>query len=272
MEETIDALCDRYNLPKPRMYRKEARKNYLNLAKSKKRSSKKIRKTIRKQLGYVKWDLRCIEEFMEQGYAPTAKEIKLLLTIYKIYEQQEYMYANKTHSVGNRIVSITQPYLRTIVRGKAKSPVEFGTKFDLSIDDSGYGRIEKISFEPYNESTYLQESIERYHKRNRCYPERVLVDQIYRTRENRAYCKSKSIRLSGPKLGRPSKEDTINKKEEYQDNVDRIEVERKFSLSKRCYGLGKIKTKLPETTFTAIALSIFVMNLFKRASHFFNDF
>ena len=32
----------------------------------------------------------------------------------------------------------------------------------------------------------------------------VLTDQIYRTRENRSYCKEHGIRLSGPKLGRPS--------------------------------------------------------------------
>lgn len=42
-----------------------------------------------------------------------------------------------------------------IVRGKVKAPVEFGAKFDLSLDSEGYGRIEKISFEAYNESTSI---------------------------------------------------------------------------------------------------------------------
>ena len=68
------------------------------------------------------------------------------MTIYKLYEQQQYMYQNKVHSVENRIVSISQPWIRPIVRGKTKAPVEFGAKFDLSIDDSGLGRIEKISY------------------------------------------------------------------------------------------------------------------------------
>lgn len=53
-----------------------------------------------------------------------------------------------------------------------------------------------------------------------------------------------------------------DKKQEYQDNTDRIEVERRFSLSKRCYGMGCIVTKLEETQLTSIALSVFVMNLF----------
>jgi hypothetical protein len=263
LEKIIDRFCSDYSLSTPRMYRKEARKNYLSLAKAKRPSKNKIRKIIRKQLGYVKRDLGYLSNFMVKGYAPIEKEIKLIETITTLYEQQNYVYEEKTHLVKNRIVSINQPYLRPIVRGKAKNPVEFGAKFDLSIDEHGYGRIEKLSFEAYNESTVLQDSIERYKERIGHYPKRVLVDQIYRTRNNRSYCKLKDIRLPGPKLGRPSKDNDYDKKIEYQDNVDRIEVERSFSLSKRCYNLGLIKTKLKETTMTSIALSIFVTNLFK---------
>jgi hypothetical protein len=92
---------------------------------------------------------------------------------------------------------------------------------------------------------------------------RILADQIYRTRDNRRFCKERGIRLSGPKLGRPSETAKQDKKTEYQDNVDRIGVERAFSLCKRCYGMGLIVTKLEETQLTSIALSVFVMNLFK---------
>ena len=72
---------------------------------------------------------------MEEGYAPVKKEIPILLTIMKLYEQQLYMYENKTHTVEQRIVSISQPWLRPIVRGKAKAPVEFGAKhsYDLGL-------------------------------------------------------------------------------------------------------------------------------------------
>ena len=170
---------------------------------------------------------------MSDGYAMTEKEISLYLTIITLYEQQKYMYDNKVHSVEHRIVSISQPWLRPIVRGKVKSPVEFGAKFDLSLDSEGYGRIEKISFEAYNESTCLIEVVERFKERTGYYPNRVLADQIYRTRENRNYCKEHGIRLSGPKLGRPS------------------------------YGMDCITNKLEETQLTSIALSVFVTNLFK---------
>ena len=187
------------------------------------------------------------------------------MTIYKLYEQQQYMYQNKVHSVENRIVSISQPWIRPIVRGKTKAPVEFGAKFDLSIDDSGLGRIEKISYDAYNESTVLVEVVERFRERTGYYPERLLADQIYRTRDNRNFCKLHGIRLSGPKLGRPSltKQSSKEKKQEYQDNTDRIEVEHSFSLSKRCYGMDLIRTKLYDTTLTSIALSVFMTNLFK---------
>ena len=73
----------------------------------------------------------------------------------KVYEQQKYMYEHKVHSVPNRIVSISQPYIRPIVRGKAAAPVEFGAKMDLSLDEKGMARIEKMSFDAYNESDVL---------------------------------------------------------------------------------------------------------------------
>ena len=41
------------------------------------------------------------------------------------------------------------------------------------------------------------------------------------------------------------------------------EVERAFSLGKRCYGMGLIRTKREDITLASIALSVFVMNLFK---------
>ncbi len=156
----------------------------------------------------------------------------------------------------------SKEFLRELL-GKVKAPVEFGAKLDVSIDEDGYGRLEKVSFDAYNESSCLMAAVERYKARTGHYPERVLADQIYRTRDNRAYCKEYGIRLSGPKLGRPSPDAKADRKQTYQDNTDRIEVERFFSRNKRCYGMGCIVTKLEETQLTSIALSVFVSNLFR---------
>ena len=69
--------------------------------------------------------------------------------------------------------------------------------------------------------------------------------------------------MSGPKLGRPNKTGAAKTtKTEYQDNADRIEVERFFSAEKRVSGGGLITVRLKETTLAAIALSVFVTNLF----------
>lgn len=222
----ICRFCKSYNLPPPRRYKKCARKDYLAFARSKKHSAKKIRKALRKQLGYVARDIRYLEEFMSNGYAATEKEAGLYLTITALYEQQKYMYDNKIHSVEHRIVSIAQPWLRPIVRGKVKAPVEFGAKFDLSLDGEGYGRIEKISFGAYNESTCLTETVERFKERTGYYPNRVLADQIYRTRANRSYCKEHGIRLSGPKLGRPG----VNVKVDKNRNIRIIPTGSKWNV------------------------------------------
>ncbi len=263
LECMIYRMCKSYGLPLPRRYRRRARKDYLAFAKSRKHTKKQIRTAIKKQLSYVRRDIGYLEDYFSRNLVPDIKDIPLILTIHKVYEQQEYMYKNKVHTVPDRIVSISQPWIRPIVRGKVKAPVEFGAKLDVSIDEDGYGRLEKVSFDAYNESSCLMAAVERYKARTGHYPERVLADQIYRTRDNRAYCKEYSIRLSGPKLGRPSPDAKADRKQTYQDNTDRIEVERFFSRNKRCYGMGCIVTKLEETQLTSIALSVFVSNLFR---------
>lgn len=265
LEKIIRRFHAEYGLELPRMYNRIARKKYLNLAKSKKRSQQKIRRVVRYMLNCIRRDNGYLENFMSEGYAPYSNEIRQISTIRKLYEQQLEMYQNRTRRVDDRIVSIQQPYIRPIVRGKTKAPVEFGTKFDLSIDEHGMGRIEKISFDPYNESGTLQDACERCRERTGHYPERVLEDQIHRNRKNRRYCREHGIRMSGPKLRRPSTEPMSREERriEYADNTDRIEVERSFSLSKRCYSLGLIRTKTEITTFSAISLSILTTNLFR---------
>ena len=269
LENMISRVSDEYNYYRPRMYREKARKDYLALVKCRKRSAKKIRKAIRKQLQYIRRDLGYLTNLIENnGVALSHSDAQMFDTLQALYAQQQYMFTNNTHSVVNRIVSISQPYIRPIVRGKAKSPVEFGAKLDLSVDETGMCRIEKLSFDAYNESAVLKTAIENYRERIGHYPERVLVDQIYRNRENISYCSNLGIRLSGKKLGRPKKDadSKAEKKIAYQDNTDRIEVERKFSLAKRKFGLGLLLTKREDTTRASIVLSIIAMNIDRLAA------
>lgn len=102
-----------------------------------------------------------------------------------------------------------------------------------------------------------------WYKREGHYPSRILADKIYRNRENLNYCKAHGIRLSGPALGRPKKGETRDKAQDYRDECERVEVERRFSLAKRKCGMGLVTAKLRETAAHVIAMSVLVLNLRK---------
>ena len=252
---------------KPRTYRQKARKVYLAVAKQKKPGYKKIRKAIGQQLRYLKRNLGYIDRMAGVGLLKFLDKrlYRLLLVIKELYRQQYWMYENRTHKVSDRIVSLYQPHVRPMVRGKAKSPVEFGAKVSISLVN-GFSFVEKIGWDAYNESCDLIGQIERYHKRFGFYPASVHVDKIYRTRENRRYCKAKGIRLSGPPLGRPIDETELLKEQkrlQHQDEIDRIAVEGKFGQGKRRFSLARVMTKLAQTSEVSIVVAFIVMNLEK---------
>ena len=104
---------------------------------------------------------------------------------------------------------------------------------------------------------------EWFREREGYYPSRILADKIYRNRENLNDCKAHGIRLSGPALGRPRKGETRDKVQDYRDECERVEVERRFSLAKRICGMGLVSAKLRETVAHVIAMSVLVLNLRK---------
>ncbi len=252
---------------KPRTYREKARKAFLSVAKQRNPRKKTIRKAIRKQLNFVRRDLKHVEALAAQGGlgALSRKQYRDLLVIQELYRQQLSMYKDKRHSTEHRIVSIGQPHVRPIVRGKSNARVEFGAKLSVSVVD-GFSFLDVLQWDAYHEGSLLKDSVAAYHRRFGVYPEAVLADQIYRTLENRQYCKGLGIRLSGPKLGRPSKdeqENRVQKQIEYRDAVERNAIEGKFGEGKRAYGLDLIQARLPQTSETVIALQFLIMNLEK---------
>ena len=272
-EEAIDVMHGPLagTRKKPRTYRQKARKAYLAVAKQKKPGYKKIRKAIGKQLCYLKRNLRYIDTMASEGLLArlSKRQYRNLLVIHELYRQQRLMYDERRHTVADRIVSISQPHVRPIVRGKAKSNVEFGAKVSVSLVD-GFGFVDRISWDAYNESGDLINQIESYRRRFGCYPESVHADKIYRTRENLRYCKARGIRLSGPPLGRPKKVTAENaeqlkqqKQLHRQDELDRIAIEGKFGQGKRRFGLARVMAKLAGTSEVVVMVSFIVMNLEK---------
>jgi len=122
-----------------------------------------------------------------------------------------YFRKRLTHEILGEINQRDHHHNLRIVRGKTKAPVEFGAKLDISVVDV-YTRLEKVSFDAYNEAADLIEIIERYKERTGFYPSRILADKIYRNRGNLTFCKERGIRLSGPILGRPPKNAVLDKK------------------------------------------------------------
>ena len=182
-ETLLDVLHDPADGKKPRTYRKRARKDYLKYTRCRKHTAKMPRKAIGKQLTYLRRDLNAIDGKLSFGKNLSSRRTERLDTIRTAYEQQKYMYDNRTHSVPDRIVSVNQPFVRPIVRGKAGKPVEFGAKLDISVVD-GWTRLECCSFDAYNEAGNLREMAERFRVREGHYPSRILADKIYRNREN----------------------------------------------------------------------------------------
>ncbi len=278
-EELIDKI---YNIAlhkrKPRTYRKVARKRYLNTAQKRKKSHKVIRKAVGTQLGYLGRNIKSINKLLDAynsvgsqkieheapGSQPkpafplTPKEQKYLFVIQTLYLQQKQMFDSRTHSIDHRIVSIHQPHVRPIVRGKAQAKVEFGAKIHVSVID-GISFMDELSWDAFNEGSHMMDYIEKYRKRFGCYPREVLADQIYCTRANRAALKEKGIILLAKPLGRPSAVKI------HLSPGERNPIEGKFGQAKTAYGLDRIKARLRGTSESWIATIILVLNLVKLA-------
>jgi transposase, IS5 family len=245
---------------KPRTYRRVARKRYLRTAQKKNKSRKEINKSVGSQLRFIRRNLisinRLLDAYPEIPLNP--KQYKYLLVVNTLYYQQKQMYDSRTHSVEDRIVSIHQPHVRPIVRGKSQAKVEFGAKIHVSIID-GISFLDELSWDAFNEGSHMMDYVEQYRKRFGCYPKELLADQIYCTRANRAALKEKGIKLLAKPLGRPSAVSI------HVSPGERNPIEGKFGQAKTGYGLNRIKARLKETSESWIACIFLVLNLVKLA-------
>lgn len=268
-EQILDSLYQQLRntgTRKPRTYRRQARQAYLAVAKQRKPKAKQLRRGIRQQLGYLRRNLKHIDRLIEAGAALahlSRRRYRLLLVCHEVCRQQQQMYDQRTRRVDDRIVSLTQPHVRPIVRGKAGVPVEFGAKLSVSCVN-GCVFLDRLSWNNFNESGDLQAQVEAFRQRFGHYPQSVHVDQIYRTRANRNWCKARGIRLSGPPLGRPAQDEQVQaqlKQQARHDEAVRVEIEGKFGQAKRRFSLARVMAKLAQTAATAIAITLLVMNL-----------
>lgn len=268
IDRMIDKVCGIKKIRKPAgVERNRIRAIYLNVIKRKHKGSKLIKDARSRMLPLLYRDILTLLNLIgvdDETYGRfNCTQKRTIQAVIDMYHQQEAMLREGKHTCENRIVSIHQPHVRPIVRGKAKAKVEFGAKIGVSIV-SGYSFIDHHSWDAYNEASDLTVHIEKYKDRFGCEPERFFGDRIYLNRENRKILKEKGIQIMGRPLGRPPKNPTDEQLERERIGVSlRNEAEAQFGTGKRTYRANNIRARLPETAQCWTAMCYFVRNLAK---------
>ncbi len=270
LEKIIDIIYEKNNKQgvKPRTYRRKMNKNYLIFSKKRKKRHIEIRKMKHKLLEHIKRDIGHVNKMLDvcknskRVFPINKHQLRQLWIITTLYEQQREMYDNRTNTSNNRIVSIHQPHVRPIKRGKQNSDTEFGSKLGVSLDN-GFARLDTLSWDAYNESSDLIKSVESFQQLHGHYPELVQIDKIYHTKRNRKWLGERDIRMTATPLGRkPTKaESSYKKRKKKKEATERNHIEGKFGQGKNGYNLNKIRARLRETSESWVSCIFFIMNL-----------
>jgi hypothetical protein len=267
-EEIIDELFKQLQGKinrKPRCNREKAHNRFLAIIKKKRPKRAEIREAKRFQLHEIRRNLKAIDGMIACGATLLklgSQQYRKLLITSEMYRQQQEMYDSDSRRIDDRIVNLSKPHVRPIVRGKAGKQTEFGAKISIS-DDNGFVDVDRISWNNYNEANDLIARAEQYKSERGYYPARICADAIYMTFKNKRFCEANDIRLSG--RARRKKEElivqTVEQQELFKSDLKRRSViEGRIGTSKRKYGLDRIMTKLVETSKAVITMAFFVMN------------
>ena len=268
VDKYIGEVCKALHICKPHTAYMDARRAYLLLVKMKKRGGRLVRQILSYMLSCLGKELRLIVGVFVDHKGSKAllsnTEQRILNATFGMYQQQSEMLANRTHTCANRIVSIFQPHIRPIVRGKAKAKTEFGAKIGASIYE-GYTFIDHYSWDAYNECSDMALHIKLFEERFGYLPATILADKIYMNTDNRKLLKEYEINTYSKPLGRPPKKE---RPPEYYRKMakaigDRNEVECSFGTGKRIYRADNIRAKLPDTARCWTGMTYFVKNVMK---------
>ena len=198
----------------------------------------------------------------------TVREKSDLEIITRMYRQQKNHFLNNDsrESIPNRIVSLSKPHLRPIVRGKEVKSVEFGAKVNNILVD-GILFIEKLSFNAFNEGSRLIHCLKMHKRLFGVEAKKVGGDTGYAGTENRDYCKENGIQTSFVKRGRPfgekKKEKDLVRKE--LARVRATAMEGSFGTQKEHYDLRRVKARTKRTEILYIFFGIHTANVVQLA-------
>ena len=245
-------VCEEFGIKGKKTHYKDARRAYLLLIKQKVKKGRLVKDTIACLLNCLTKDLRQLLGIFAKDYRRydflCFYEKRVITAIIKLLHQQDEMHRTGNHHQPSRIVSIFQPHVRPIVRGKAGANVEFGAKIGVSIVE-GYNFIDHHSWEAYNESSDMRLQIELYQKRFGYLPATIDADKIYMNEANRKLLKDMEIKVYCKPLGRPPKDPPPEEVKARMAKAvgRRNEIECSFGTGKRVYRTNNIRAKLPDT-------------------------
>ena len=268
LSEYMVKICEGLGITGPKLHYKDARRAYLLLIKQAKKKGRMVHDTMALLLNYLYKDMRLMMEFLAADYRRYdflhLYEKNIFTAIIKMYHQQNDMFKKGVHQCPDRIISIFQPHLRPIVRGKAGANVEFGAKIGVSIVE-GYNFIDHHSWDAYNESIDMQLHIDKYVERRGYLPATIHADKIYMNKANRAILKDLEIKSYSKPLGRPAKDPPSPERQAAMTRAvgKRNEIECSFGTGKRVYQANDIRAKIPETAECWTGMCYFAKNVMK---------
>ena len=234
----------------------------VNLAyrKQRKHSHKQTRKMIMRQLALLEKILGEIRRQMRihsDERLLNDKQLDMLETITRVYRQQKnhFKSGDSRESIPNRIVSLSKPHIRPIVRGKETKTVEFGAKCNNILID-GISFIEKLSFNAFNEGTRLKHCVSLSKKLTGVDVKKIGGDQSYSGNDNRTFCKENGIETSFTQKGRSGKNEVKNATKRELARVRATAMEGSFGTQKEHYGLRKIAARIKSTEILLIFFGI----------------
>ena len=278
MDRFIRRICKMAGIKTPRTSCFKAREAYKYLVKMKKKGGRLVRDTIEVMLSCLHKDILTLMditagEFRNRLQYLRKDQQRVLDATMKMYFQQEQMHQSKEHRCDDRIISIFQPHLRPIVRGKASAKTEFGGKIGMSVVE-GYDFIDHHSWDAYHEGSDMQLHIDKYKERFGCLPATILADKIYMNKDNRAILKDLEIKSYSKPLGRPPKDPPSPERQAAMARAvgKRNEIECSFGTGKRVYQANDIRAKLPETAECWTGMCYFAKNVMKFFRELCHDF
>ena len=269
VEKTYGLMCEvsaKLGIRRPRTKFLDVEKANLAYRKQRKHTKSQTRKITRRLLdllGKILREIRRIEREHPDAKLFTGKERRMLNDVTKAYRQQRkhFQSGDTRESIPNRIVSVSKPYVRPIVRGKESRNVEFGAKCN-NIQVDGLSFIEKLSFNAFNEGTRLPHCITLHKRLFGVDVKKIGGDTSYAGTGNRDLCKEKEIETSFVKRGRPSHEK--KEKDFVRQELARVRataMEGAFGTQKEHYGLRRVKARKKDTEILYIFFGIHTANV-----------